>query len=81
VIVSYAMAVSSSLSMHVSSHQSIDPLANCTLFHVRDPADNPRSFLNRKVTPIHAQKNLAAQLRSSERVLAVLDTCDDKLSA
>jgi len=33
--------------------------------------DNPLSFLNREVTPIHAQKNLAAQLRSSERVLSI----------
>jgi hypothetical protein len=43
--------------------------------------DNPLSFLNREVTPIHAQKNLAAQLRSSEWMLAMLYACDDKLSA
>jgi len=43
--------------------------------------DNPVSFLNREVTPIHAQKDLCAQLRSRERVLSISYAGDDELSA
>jgi hypothetical protein len=42
--------------------------------------DNPLSFLNREVTPIHSQKDLAAQLRSSERALSISYASHDKLS-
>jgi len=42
--------------------------------------DNPLSFLNREVTPIHAQKDLSAQLRSRERALSISYASHDKLS-
>jgi len=41
---------------------------------------NPLSFLSREITPIHAQKNLAAQLRSRERALSISYASHDKLS-
>jgi hypothetical protein len=43
--------------------------------------DNPVSFINGEVNPVHAQKNLTSQLRSSEWMFAVSYARDDKLSA
>jgi hypothetical protein len=43
--------------------------------------DNPVSFINGEVHPVHAQKNLTSQLRGAEWGFAVSYAGDDKLPA